>query len=97
MYMSALVDIKYTNSNLRFASGGTSSVFVAPERNAEGADVSESNRLCAWARDLLERAERLLVLHALLAAYWLLKKKAQESVSPKPLDINVFFGCGGRI
>ena len=31
----------------------------------------------------------------LLAAYWLLKKKAQEPQSPKPLDINEFIGCGG--
>jgi hypothetical protein len=28
---------------------------------------------------------------------WLLKKKAQEPKSPKPLDISRFFGCGGRI
>jgi hypothetical protein len=33
----------------------------------------------------------------LLAAYWLLKKKAQEPQPPKPLDISKFFGCGGRI
>jgi hypothetical protein len=32
-----------------------------------------------------------------LAAYRLLKKKARESSPPKPLDVNRFFGCGGRI
>jgi hypothetical protein len=36
-------------------------------------------------------------MRKLLAAYRLLKKKAQEPSSPKPLDINRFFGCGGRI
>jgi len=36
-------------------------------------------------------------MQRLLAAYWLFNKKAQEPLSPKPLDISKFFGCGGRI
>jgi hypothetical protein len=26
-----------------------------------------------------------------------IKEKARESTSPKPRNINIFFGCGGRI
>jgi hypothetical protein len=40
--MSALVDIKYTNSNLTFASNGTPSVVYRwTEWDAEGTNVSE--------------------------------------------------------
>jgi hypothetical protein len=34
---------------------------------------------------------------SLITAYLRLKKKARELVSPKPCNINMFFGCGGRI
>ncbi|MGF7180423.1 hypothetical protein HDF11_001927 [Tunturiibacter psychrotolerans] len=36
-------------------------------------------------------------MQKLLAAYWLFKKKGSGVDSPKPLNINMFFGCGGRI
>ena len=32
-----------------------------------------------------------------VVAYLLSKKRARDLISPKPLNINMFFGCGGRI
>jgi hypothetical protein len=61
------------------------------ERNFEAGRLASSE---------IERAVSKLEKEAnaeFVGSLSLLKKKAQEPSSPKPLDINRFFGCGDRI
>jgi hypothetical protein len=64
-------------------------------RNLESAQLvgAELEKAVNEATAKLEKEPNAEVVGSL----WLFKQKGSGVLSPKPLDINMFFGCGGRI